>query len=243
METGRGYLYNIKICVDENVVEECFYFFSNIGGKNSLASCISQYTMNMSSKVPCRLNAVSPCASLFCMTAPPVVTESSRPSYPLIYSRCHILNSRQEDTSNMQQPSLVTHRPKILQNHKLSLSKLKLPPLLLLRTTPNLKYFSSPVAVRPPIYHFSAPSTSLKPSELLSLPRLPLGLAIYLPLCCSALGDVEGVCVPGDVLNGLAECVRGEWRVERAAAVAPGFVDVVIVRGFEVCVEEVVCAG
>lgn len=39
--------------------------------------------------------------------------------------------------------------------------------------------------------------------------------------------------MPGEVLKGLAECVRGEWRVDRAAVVAPGFVDVVIVRGFE----------
>ena len=35
------------------------------------------------------------------------------------------------------------------------------------------------------------------------------------------------------MLKGLAECVRGEWRVDSAAVVAPGFVDVVIVRGFE----------
>lgn len=154
------------------------------------------------------------------------------------------LSPRVPVTCSNHRPSHIRlNPPKIWQNHKLSLSKLKLPPLLLLLTTPNLKYFSSPVAVRPPMYHFSAPSTSLKPSELLSLPRLPRGLVIYLPLCCSAPGDVEGVCVPGDVLNGLAEFVRGEWRVERAAAVAPGFVDVVIVRGFEVCVEEVVCAG
>lgn len=117
--------------------------------------------------------------------------------------------------------------------HKLSRSKLKLPPLRLLLTTPSLKYFSSPAAVLPPIYHLSAPSTSLKPSLLLSLPRLPLGLAIYLPLCCSAPGELDGVYVPGEVLNGLAECVRGEWRVESAAVVAPGLVDVVIVRGFE----------
>jgi hypothetical protein len=45
------------------------------------------------------------------------------------------------------------------------------------------------------------------------------------------------------VLNGLAECVRGEWSVESAAVVAPGFADVVIVRGFEGCVDEVVCVG
>jgi len=42
------------------------------------------------------------------------------------------------------------------------------------------------------------------------------------------------------VLRGLALWVRGEWSVESAAVVAPGFVDVVIVRGFEGCDEEVV---
>ena len=41
--------------------------------------------------------------------------------------------------------------------------------------------------------------------------------------------------MPGDVLSGLAECVRGEWRVDSAAVVAPGFVDVEMVRGFEGC--------
>ena len=55
---------------------------------------------------------------------------------------------------------------------------------------------------------------------------------MYLPLCCSA-GDVLGACVPGDVLIGLAECVRGECRDESAAVVAPGLAEVVIVRGFE----------
>lgn len=44
--------------------------------------------------------------------------------------------------------------------------------LLTLFTTPSLKYLSSPVAVRPPIYHFSAPFASLNPSLLLSLPLL-----------------------------------------------------------------------
>ena len=117
--------------------------------------------------------------------------------------------------------------------HKLSRSKLKLPPLFLRLTTPNLKYFSSPAAVLPPIYHFSAPSTSRKPSLLLSLPLLPRGLAIYRPLCCSVPGELDGVCEPGDGLKGLAEWVRGEWRVDSAVVVAPGFVDVVIVRGFE----------
>jgi hypothetical protein len=44
--------------------------------------------------------------------------------------------------------------------------------------------------------------------------------------------------VPGEVLSGLAECVRGEWSVESAAVVAPGLVVVVMVRGFEVWGEE-----
>lgn len=39
--------------------------------------------------------------------------------------------------------------------------------------------------------------------------------------------------MPGDVLSGLAECVRGEWRVESAAVVEPGLEVVVIVRGAE----------
>jgi len=50
--------------------------------------------------------------------------------------------------------------------------------------------------------------------------------------------------VPGDRLKGEVECVRGECRDVRADVVAPGFVDVVIVRGVEegdvtlVCVVE-----
>jgi hypothetical protein len=42
--------------------------------------------------------------------------------------------------------------------------------------------------------------------------------------------------VPGDLLNGEVECVRGEWREVKAVVVAPadgGFVDVLIVRGCE----------
>jgi hypothetical protein len=45
--------------------------------------------------------------------------------------------------------------------------------------------------------------------------------------------------VPVDVFRGLAEWVRGD-REERAAVVAPGFVDVAIVRAFEGCDEVVV---
>jgi len=42
--------------------------------------------------------------------------------------------------------------------------------------------------------------------------------------------------VPGDLLKGEVECVRGEWREVRAVVVAPadgGLVDVLIVRGCE----------
>ncbi|KAG6240946.1 hypothetical protein E4U25_007140 [Claviceps purpurea] len=56
--------------------------------------------------------------------------------------------------------------------HKLSRSKLNPSLLLTLFTTPNLKNLSSPPAVLPPIYHFSAPRASRNPSLLLSLPRL-----------------------------------------------------------------------
>lgn len=94
-----------------------------------------------------------------------------------------------------------------------------------------MKYLSSPAAVRPPIYHFSAPSTSLNPSELLSLSRLPLDVVMYLPPSLGLMGPLllEG---PGDLLNGDVD-VRGEWRDVRAVVVAPaeGLVDVVIVRG------------
>lgn len=44
-------------------------------------------------------------------------------------------------------------------------------PLRTLLTTPNLKNLSSPPAVLPPIYIRSAPVTSRKPSDELSLPR------------------------------------------------------------------------
>jgi len=109
--------------------------------------------------------------------------------------------------------------------------------------TPNLKYLSSPAAVLPPIYHFSAPSTSLKPSLELSLPLLPLGEIYLAAEAFSAAGDVEG---PGDRLRGELE-VRGEWRDVRAVVVAlEGFevVDVDMVRGCEgeVPCEECGCA-
>jgi len=83
------------------------------------------------------------------------------------------------------------------------------------------------------MYHFSAPNTSRKPSELESLSLLPLELVIYRPPF--SLGDIGPLLGPGpgDLLKGEAECVRGEWRDVSAVVVAPadGFVDVVIVLG------------
>ena len=61
--------------------------------------------------------------------------------------------------------------PACLLRYRLNLSRLNLSPLRTRRTTPSLKNFSSPVAVRPPMYSLSAPRTSRKPSLLLSLPR------------------------------------------------------------------------
>jgi hypothetical protein len=125
--------------------------------------------------------------------------------------------------------------PKSLQIHRLNRSKLNLSLLVCLLTTPNLKYRSSPVAVRPPIYHFSAPSTSRNPSELLSLPLRPLLFGIYRPFCIPLRqphphrAKSTG---PGDRLSGEVECVLGEWRAESAVVVAPdGLADVVIERG------------
>ncbi|KAG5971353.1 hypothetical protein E4U58_007646 [Claviceps cyperi] len=62
--------------------------------------------------------------------------------------------------------------------HKLSRSKLNPSLLLTLFTTPNWKNLSSPPAVLPPIYHFSAPRASRNPSLLLSLPRLRPDVAV-----------------------------------------------------------------
>jgi hypothetical protein len=123
--------------------------------------------------------------------------------------------------------------------------------------TPNLKYFSSPPAVLPPIYHFSAPTTSLNPSELLSLPLLPLVVPRYLAavaFCVCVCGPYIGNPppqlspgdVPGDVERGEVERARGECKDVRVVLVGPPvwcFVDVDIERGWEGCDcdEEWVC--
>jgi hypothetical protein len=116
----------------------------------------------------------------------------------------------------------IYHGSQII-THRLNLSKLSRSPLLCLLTTPSLKYLSSPVAVLPPMYHFSCPSTSLNPSLLLSLPLLPLLDPKYFP----SPGLVPGL---GFLL--------GECRDVSAVVVAPVccFVEVVMVRG---CVGEV----
>jgi len=101
--------------------------------------------------------------------------------------------------------------------HRLNLSKLNRSPLLCRLTTPSLKYLSSPVAVLPPIYHFSFPSTSLKPSLLLSLPLL----LTYLP-------PLPPSCRSGAAAKGEVEWVLGEWRVDRAADVAPVFEEEIV---------------
>jgi len=124
--------------------------------------------------------------------------------------------------------------------YKLNLSKLRRSPLLCLLTTPNLKYLSSPVAVRPPMYHFSfpGPSTSRNPSLELSLPRRYLRADTPV----SAAVVVGGEFGPGERERGEAAWLcRGEWR-EESAAVAVGVgleaevdVDVVMERGFDGC--------
>lgn len=73
--------------------------------------------------------------------------------------------------------------------HRLRRSKLRPSLLRTLLTTPSLKNFSSPRAVLPPMYHLSAPMTSLNPSLELSLPRRREGacigmLAVRLVLLC-----------------------------------------------------------
>jgi hypothetical protein len=94
------------------------------------------------------------------------------------------------------------------KNHKLKRSKLSRSILRCLLTTPSLKNRSSPVAVRPPIYHFSADNTSLNPSEELSEPLLTLSSGLDERFGGYAPGDVGPV--PGDRDRGDVECARGE---------------------------------
>lgn len=107
------------------------------------------------------------------------VPKMNTPS-PFLMS-CHVPSCPPSCQSQYIFPvSVVPPHP---NHHKLNRSKLNLSPLLTLLTTPNLKNFSSPVAVLPPIYNFSAPNASRNPSLLLSLPRLR-----PLLLCCWGMG-------------------------------------------------------
>ncbi|CRK42142.1 hypothetical protein BN1708_008673 [Verticillium longisporum] len=102
-----------------------------------------------------------------------------------------------------------------IAHHKLIRSRLN-PSLLLTRlTTPILKNLSSPPAVRPPTYHFSAPSTSLNPSLELSLPR-------------RRPGDEPGMGTPCAAAAPRGEC-SGSWLttlpVAEGGEMARGFED------------------
>ncbi|KAG6024394.1 hypothetical protein E4U40_003310 [Claviceps sp. LM458 group G5] len=121
--------------------------------------------------------------------------------------------------------------PTRLRLHKLSRSKLNPSLLLTLFTTPNLKNLSSPPAVLPPIYHFSAPRASRNPSLLLSLPLLRPEVAVP----GTGIPAAEPPAAP-----------RGEWmdkllRGERAPAccadedVPAAVVDIVRAAPAEVC--------
>jgi hypothetical protein len=122
----------------------------------------------------------------------------------------HFCNPIQSVTTSSQtplSPMPLTHSffiqkyiPPILYNHKLKLSKLKQSPLLCRLTTPSLKNLSSPPAVRPPIYHFSAPNTSRNPSDEESeLLRVLLRVLRYPPAFVVPSVEELGLCgwVPG----------------------------------------------
>lgn len=79
---------------------------------------------------------------------------------------------------------------------------------------PNLKNFSSPWAVRPPIYILSAPRTSLNPSELASLPRrrcawCGMGIARGECSCLAACAAAAAVAVADAAAPGLEEADDG----------------------------------
>lgn len=99
--------------------------------------------------------------------------------------------------------------------HKLILSKLRRSILRGLFTMLSLYTRSSPPAVRPPIYHFSAPiDVSRNPSVELSDPLRPLlcsGVSVFVP------GE------PGDrEYEDVVCCLLGwNWPADRATVVAP----------------------
>ena len=110
-------------------------------------------------------------------------------------------------------------------------------PLRTRRTTPILKNFSSPPAVRPPMYHLSAPMTSRKPSDELSLPRrlFPADAAedcgIGIALCCWR-GECSGswLTTPPDDRDCAEDC--------EAATAAAAAADEAMERGAEEGPEE-----
>lgn len=108
-------------------------------------------------------------------------------------------------------------------NHKLSRSRLNSPPLRRLLITPNLKYLSSPPCVLPPIYHFSFPMTSRKPSLELSLPlRFQAPFAAPFPAAAVPAFPPCAATAPSKLPGlGLRPPRRGDREVS-AAVVWPG---------------------
>lgn len=118
------------------------------------------------------------------------------------------------------------------ESYKLSLSMLNPSLLLTLFTTPNLKYLSSPVAVRPPMYHFSAPLASLNPSLLLSLP---------LRLCDPDPDPAGPIALRGESTPGDRGCCVWGWGIVLGcdgAVDGPGEVEGPEALVVVVCVEE-----
>jgi len=94
--------------------------------------------------------------------------------FPLCHLCTHVIPNAPLHVCSFLQPSYVPAKG-MTDFYKLSRSKLRRSLLRTLRMVPSLKNFSSPAAVRPPMYHLSAPSTSRNPSLLLSLPRRRFG--------------------------------------------------------------------